>query len=238
MRDEVVQELNRLNRGFYQTFAASFSETRARLQPGVARTLDRVAESDSVLDLGCGNGGVARHLAQRGHQGFYYGLDSSSALIEIAQEDCPHPQAHFFAADLTERDWSRRVPESFNQIFAFAVLHHIPGEELRSQVLNQIHNVLSAKGKFTLSNWNFPASQRLQKRVLPWATIGIDEDDVDPSDALLDWRRDGYGLRYVHHFSEKELTNLAQATGFHLCETFYSDGDGGRLGLYQVWERH
>lgn len=233
----MVQELNRLNRGFYQTFAASFSETRARLQPGVARTLDRIADSDSVLDLGCGNGGVAHHLAQRGHKGVYYGIDSSSALIEIAQKDCPHPQAHFFVSDLTDRDWPQHIPMSFNQIFAFAVLHHIPGDELRIQVLNQIHNVLSAEGKFTLSNWNFTESKRLQKRVLPWATIDIDDDDVDPGDALLDWRRDGYGLRYVHHFSENELTNLAQTTGFRVHETFYSDGEGGRLGCYQVWER-
>ena len=78
MRVEVVQELIRLNRGFYQTFATSFSETRARLQPGVIHTLDRIGVSDSVLDLGCGNGGVARHLAQRGHKDVYYGLDSSS----------------------------------------------------------------------------------------------------------------------------------------------------------------
>jgi len=232
----VVQELNRLNRGFYQTFAASFSETRARLQPGVARTLDRIADSESVLDLGCGNGGVARHLAQRGHQGVYYGFDSSSALIEIAQKDCPHPQANFFVADLAERDWPQRFPESFDQICVFAVLHHIPGEELRIQILTQIHSLLSAEGNFTLSNWNFPECKRLQKRILPWSTIDIDEDDVDSGDALLDWRRDGYGLRYVHHFSENELARLAQETGFRVSDTFYSDGEGGRLGLYQVWE--
>ena len=237
MRNEVVQELIRLNRGFYQTFAASFSQTRARLQPGVADTIDHTADSDSVLDLGCGNGGVARHLAQRGHQGVYYGFDSSSALIEIAQQDCPHPQAQFFVADLAEREWYKRFPESFDQIFAFSVLHHIPGEELRIQILNQVHRRLSADGKFTVSNWNFPESKRLQKRILPWSTIDFDQDDVDSGDALLDWRRDGYGLRYVHHFNENELGQLAQATGFRVCDTFYSDGEGGRLGLYQVWEK-
>lgn len=237
MRDEVVQELIRLNRGFYQTFAASFSETRARLQPGVVRTLDRVADADSVLDLGCGNGGVARYLVQRGHQGVYYGFDSSSALIEIAQEDCPHPQAHFIVADLMERDWPRLVPESFDQVFAFAVIHHIPGEDLRIQILNHIHDLLSKEGSFTLSNWNFPESERLQKRVLPWSTISCEDKDVDPGDALLDWKRDGHGLRYVHHFSEDELAYLARATGFRIIDTFYSDGEGGRLGLYQVWEK-
>ena len=237
MRDEIILQLRRLNQEFYQTFASSFAETRARLQPGVTRILDRVTTSDSILDLGCGNGGVARHLAQHGHLGEYYGLDSSPALIEIARENYPHPLAQFFVADLAERDWSQLVPESFNQIFAFAVMHHIPGEALRIQLLNQIHELLANGGSFILSNWNFPESERLQNRVLPWSTIEFEETDVEPGDALLDWRRDGYGLRYVHHFNEDELARLAQATGFRIADTFYSDGEGGRLGLYQIWEK-
>jgi hypothetical protein len=58
---------------------------------------------------------------------------------------------------------------------------------------------------------------------------------VDAGDYLLDWRQGGSGLRYVHHFDEAELSALAATTGFRVLETFYSDGEGGRLGLYQVW---
>jgi SAM-dependent methyltransferase len=237
MQDDIIQQLRRLNQEFYQTFASSFAETRGRLQPGVTQTLSQAAAADSILDLGCGNGGVARHLAEFGHTGEYYGLDSSPALIEIAAENCSHPKAQFFVADLADPDWPRFVPESFNLVFAFAVLHHIPGQALRIQLLKQIHDLLPAGGRFTLSNWNFPESKRLQKRVLPWSTVAIEEKDIDPGDALLDWRRDGYGLRYVHHFSEDELKNLAQAAGFSVVQTFYSDGEGGRLGMYQVWEK-
>jgi len=32
------------------------------------------------------------------------------------------------------------------------------------------------------------------------------------------------------------LDELADASGFHVADTFYSDGEGGRLGLYQIWE--
>ncbi len=59
---------------------------------------------------------------------------------------------------------------------------------------------------------------------------------MDPGDYLLDWRRGGEGLRYVHHFSPEELAELAAETGFRVLETFWSDGEGGNLGLYQVWE--
>ena len=58
---------------------------------------------------------------------------------------------------------------------------------------------------------------------------------MDPGDYLLDWRSGGQGLRYVHHFSREELGALAAAYGFEVVETFESDGEGGRLGLYGVW---
>jgi hypothetical protein len=51
----------------------------------------------------------------------------------------------------------------------------------------------------------------------------------------MDWRRDGEGIRYVHHFSEPELSALAEQAGFQVEETFYSDGETGTLGLYQIW---
>jgi hypothetical protein len=60
---------------------------------------------------------------------------------------------------------------------------------------------------------------------------------MDPGDYLLDWRQGGRGLRYVHHFSPPELTSLAQMTGFKVVESFSSDGEGGNLGLYQVWQK-
>jgi len=53
---------------------------------------------------------------------------------------------------------------------------------------------------------------------------------------LLDWRSGGKGLRYVHHFNEKELGELAKACGFRIMDIYYSDGERGNLGLYQVWK--
>ena len=70
-----------------------------------------------------------------------------------------------------------------------------------------------------------------------WERIGLTATDVDAGDYLLDWRRGGEELRYVHQFSEEELSALATESGFEVAETFYSDGEGGRLGLYQVWKK-
>jgi hypothetical protein len=72
--------------------------------------------------------------------------------------------------------------------------------------------------------------------VHPWNTIGLSESDVDPGDYLLDWRQGGQGVRYVHHFSQAELEELAEAAGYEVIESYLSDGENGRLGLYQVWQ--
>jgi tRNA (uracil-5-)-methyltransferase TRM9 len=79
-------------------------------------------------------------------------------------------------------------------------------------------------------------SEKLKARIQPWEAAAISPSEVDAQDYLLDWRSGGTGLRYVHHFNENELQELAIATGFQIMETFYSDGETGNLGLYQLWK--
>jgi (p)ppGpp synthase/HD superfamily hydrolase len=121
-------------------------------------------------------------------------------------------------------------------IMAFAVLHHIPSVKLRTGLLHTVRGLLADDGRFILSNWQFLTSEKLRARIQSWKVTGIEETDVDAGDYLLDWRSGGEGLRYVHHFNESELSALARESGFMIRETFYSDGESGKLGLYQVWQ--
>jgi tRNA (uracil-5-)-methyltransferase TRM9 len=230
-----LSQLLDLNRQFYQTFALPFSATRQRLQPGVIRILEQISPKANLLDLGCGNGELARELARCGHSGAYTGLDFSHPLLEQAAPGQP-PHFRFLQADLSTPDWDTPLAGNpYEAILAFAVLHHLPGVELRLQILRKIRSLLPYGGHFIHSHWQFLNSPRLAARVQPWEVIGLSQADVDPGDTLLDWRQGGTGLRYVHHFSEAELTGLAGATGFELVESFLSDGENHRLGLYQVW---
>jgi len=120
-------------------------------------------------------------------------------------------------------------------ILAFAVLHHLPGSDLREQVLKKAHELLQADGILIHSEWQFLNSERLKSRIIPWSQIGLGIELVEEGDYLLDWRAGGQGLRYVHHFNENEMNELAMKTGFKILETFYSDGEGGKLSLYQRW---
>ncbi len=231
----MVQRLLDLNRTFYQRHAAAFAETRTRPQPGVQRLLRALPRQAAVLDLGCGHGLVAQELARRGHRGRYVGMDASQALLEIARQGPAPPGATFLLADLAQAGWAQGLAGPFDVALTFALLHHLPGQDLRLALLRQVHDLLAPEGRLMLSVWNFLASERLRARVVPWEETGLTAADVDPGDHLLDWRHRGHGLRYVHHFTEAELRRLAAQAGFEVLDTFTSDGEGGRLGVYQVW---
>ena len=248
MNSATAARLVALNREFYDQFGDSFSATRGRLQPGVMRILETLRGDESILDLGCGNGELARELARRRHHAPYLGLDFSLPLLRAAES---HPEgfaATFRVVDLTQLSVRSAKSPDFAQsretldsdsawslITAFAVLHHIPGEELRLNLLRTVHGLLAEDGRFILSNWQFLNSERLKARIQPWEAVGLSSSEVDEGDYLLDWKRGGTGLRYAHHFSAEELSALAEQTGFRVNESFLSDGEGGKLGLYQVW---
>jgi tRNA (uracil-5-)-methyltransferase TRM9 len=248
MDTSTAQKLLQLNAEFYQTFAIQFSDTRQRLQPGVLRVLKCIAPESSILDLGCGNGELAQTLARSGFRGRYLGLDFSAELLAVARQGVAGFSNFSFIqgnlgdpgwqADLSDRHSSveRDRQPDFDVIFAFAALHHLPGRETYLQILKTVRSLLAPDGRFIHSNWQFLNSERLRQRLHPWNEIGLTDEDVDPGDYLLDWRRGGFGLRYVHHFSEEELFALSKETWFRVVESFFSDGEGGNLGLYQIWE--
>lgn len=240
MNSQTAEKLITLNKEFYREFAQQFSVTRQRLQPGVVSLLQRIAPSAYVLDLGCGNGAFARALSLQGHFGGYVGLDFSADLLNEAKNECPVEfSASFFHIDLTFPTWQLPIsPGSIDIAVAFAVLHHIPSKKLRKQTLIQICQLLKPESKIYISNWQFLQSPKMRQRIQIWKLINLTPDQVDDGDYLLDWRRGGYGLRYVHHFSETELDQLAIDTGFSVLDTFYSDGETKNLGIYQIWQKN
>jgi len=235
VRETVAAQLLRLNSEFYQTLAVPFSQTRGRLQPGVMRALGGLGPAASVLDLGCGSGLLARELARRGHSGRYLGVDGSKPLLAEACRESLPANVRFVLADLARPGWEEGVEGPFDAAFAFAVLHHLPGNERRLRFAGAVRRIVAESGELTVSTWSFLGSDRLRSRIQPWEAVGLAPQDVDPGDYLLDWRRSRTGLRYVHHFDPAELRALAAEAGFAVVESWRSDGEGGRLGLYQRW---
>ena len=237
MDSSISAQLIELNRDFYTRFGESFSATRQRLQPGVWRVLEKLNGDEDILDLGCGNGELSRELAKRGHRGSYLGLDFSLPLLQSAESQPDGFSTTFMQVDLATLDKFSILDDlSFDFVFAFAVMHHIPSLSLRLNILKKVTRWLKRDGHFVHSNWQFLNSEKLKARIQDWSKAGLSPEDVDENDHLLDWRNGGEGLRYVHHFSRIELQELAKLSGFQIEDTFYSDGESGNLGLYQVWK--
>ncbi len=233
-------QLLELNRRFYNEFGGEFSATRGRLQAGVQRVIESLDGDESILDLGCGNGELARTLSRRGHHGTYLGLDFSMALLSEAEHKAFTFPVQFKQADLAQLSstgFRSPVNNHWRLVTALAVLHHIPGHKLRLNIVRKVHEWLEPNGLFIHSNWQFFNSEKLKARIQAWERIGLGKADVDANDYLLDWRRGGQGLRYVHHFDESELMELAQSGGFEIVDTFYSDGENKRLSIYQIWRK-
>lgn len=236
MKSDIAERLLTINREFYNRFGDSFSATRQRLQPGVNKILETIQVDDSVLDLGCGNGHFLHELIRRGHKAPLLGVDFSLPLLRNAESKLG---VEFREVDLTKlsavSDQLLAFSGSWSIITMFATMHHIPSNEIRLDILQTVKKLLKPGGKFILSNWQFLNSEKLKARIQPWTRVGLVDDDVDDGDYLLDWRSGGEGLRYAHQFSVEELLGLAEQAQMSLSESFLSDGENGKLGLYQVW---
>ena len=235
MESQIAKQLIELNRKFYDQFGASFSATRQRLQPGVKKIIATIQADDSVLDLGCGNGFFLRELHNSGNQAALLGVDFSLPMLHEAEST---PEVGFLAADITNLASVRgrlETANGWNVITMFAALHHIPSNEIRLDILRTVKSLLAPEGRFILSNWQFLNSDKLKARIQPWSRVGLSDSNVDDGDYLLDWRSGGEGLRYAHQFSAEELLGLAEQVQMKVEAGFLSDGENGRLGLYQIW---
>jgi len=189
-----------------------------------------------VLDLGCGNGRLALYLNKHLEQVRYVGLEGSEALLAVAREQTKGLERvtpEFFQIDLSASEW-RRESHYFDVVTALAVLHHIPGFEERKRFVHAASGCLKPGGVLILSNWRFIQNQRMRRKLLPWAAAGLNECNVEPGDFLLDWKKDGQGMRYAHQLDETEIEALAESAGLAIAEQFVADGRDGDLSLYSV----
>jgi tRNA (uracil-5-)-methyltransferase TRM9 len=249
MNNETAQRLIELNRRFYAEFGPAFAATRRRVQEGVRRALAALpdAPGERWVDLGCGSGALAVEWLRTGRQSRYLGLDFSGPLLAEARQAVEsaagHPgQVELALADLGSPTWADGLARGLRGAMAFAVLHHIPGGDRRADLLAQVRGLLAPGGLLIHSVWQFQHSARLLARVQPWESAGFAESELEPGDTLLDWRfalpgqDEQVGMRYVHAFTPAELAALAARCGFSILSQYESDGHGGRLGLYQVWQ--
>jgi 2-polyprenyl-3-methyl-5-hydroxy-6-metoxy-1,4-benzoquinol methylase len=241
MDEKIIEQLLALNYAFYATFARPFAASRSLSDPALTCILPHIPQRARVLDVGCGNGRLAFLLDRERPGATYLGVDVIPELIEVARAHAGQRatiSAEFRVADVTRPGWSERLNSgTFNCIVILAALHHIPSLSLRVQVLRESASLLESDGRLILSTWQFLDSARMRRKIVDWTEVSIAEKALEPGDHLLDWKREGRGLRYCHLVDETEVNRLATESGLRVRETFRAGGREGNLSLFAVLDR-
>jgi len=99
--------------------------------------------SESVLDIGCGDGKVSALMARAVRNGHVVGIDSSESMIGLAGEQFPptsHPNLSFRLMDAMEI----RFSEKFDVAFSNATLHWVNDQ---TAVLRGVRSCLKPGGR-------------------------------------------------------------------------------------------
>ncbi len=222
MNKQAQQKLLALVRKNYQEIAEEFHQTRQnQLWPEIKRIASQVPAGSRVLDVGCGNGRLGTALGQNIK---YFGVDISPKLIEIAQKNIKNPNCQFIVGDLLELDKIDQLQNQlFDFIFCLAVLHHIPGSDLRLKALSQMANKLKPQGKIIISVWNLWARAEKRKLIFKFAWRKLrQQHSYGWGDIIFGWGKDKTSQRYYHAFCAWELRRLAAKASLKI-EKLYKD---------------
>ena len=124
----------------------------------------------------------------------------------------------------------------FDGLLAFAVLHHLPGQESPYRFLKAGAHADQTGGRFYSQRVADPKQPEIDVPPAALVEAGLSEDQVEAGDVLLDWRQStkgspqSAGLRYVHMFTETDLEALAVenrlAGEIHVSTT---------MGIPEIW---
>jgi len=201
MKDNFAQYLLKKNKENYDLIAEDFSSTRSSLWPELQQFSSWVEEGDRILDIGCGNGRLLNLFSDKDVS--YIGLDSSSRLVKLAQQD--HPGREFIVGDFLEVTFPS---DTFDKAFAIAFLHHIPSEVMRLNILAEARRILKPEGILFLTVWT-PA-KAFRSPLFQKSKILKSRDIIRPWGKQTDL--------YCHFFKPKEIIHLTQKAGLSIVQ--------------------
>lgn len=155
---------------------------------GTAKLGGFLPRGASILDVGCGPGFKSAYLAAKGFK--VTGFDFSDEMIKIARRE--FPGIDFRALDMYDLD---TLKETFDCVFAQAVLLHVPGEK--------VFGVMeSLKGKLKPGGFLY---------------VAVKAPKNDKKEGTLVENDYGYEYeRFFSYFTEDEMKDYFKRLGFKI----------------------
>jgi 2-polyprenyl-3-methyl-5-hydroxy-6-metoxy-1,4-benzoquinol methylase len=222
MDKQTQKELLEIVRHNYDEIAKDFDETRKKaLWPEMVKLAGEVKDGDKVLDVGCGNGRLLEALADKNI--LYTGIDQSEKLLAAAKKN--YPGRTFSTGNLLELT---KLPElNFDYVFCLAVLHHLPGQDLRLAALRQLKNKIKDDGRIIITIWNLWAQPKYRKLIFKFALLKmIKKNRLDFGDIIFNWQDNLGGRvskRYYHAFTGRELKRIVRRAGLRTKKIYQDD---------------
>ncbi len=200
----------------YNDIVDSFDQSRKkRLWPRLEELTREVKEGESVIDVGCGNGRLLTGFKNKKIN--YLGVDFSQELIKKARLNFPGRE--FAEGDIL--DLGKIPPVGFDHVFCVAVLHHIPGFDLRVQALKQLKNKAKKEGRIVVVVWNLWSQSKFRKLILKYFFLKLfKKNNMDFGDIVFEWKggsgEERIRRRYYHAFTKRELKKIVKKSGLKL----------------------
>ena len=172
-----------------------------------ALSLLNLRGTESVLDIGCGQGKITREIAARVPQGRVVGVDASEKMIAFAREQAPaspQPNLQFTVADARHLNFHHE----FDLVVSFNALHWIPEQAL---ALESIRAAIKPTGL-------------AQLRLVPTGERKSLEDVIEETRLSPRWAGyfDGFRNPYLH-LTPWEYGALAEQHGFSVLRNHTAD---------------
>jgi len=154
-----------------------------------------------VLDLGCGEGYVARSLLESGVE-FVHGIDISREMIELARAATPEDATHRVCFDSCDLAGGLDLPDaSFDDAIAVFLFNYLTCEQTAG-VMRTVSQLVRPGGRFVFTVPH-PALAWMRPHEAPFYFDAEDATYEGAVDTTLEgriWRRDGSAVpvRAVH----------------------------------------
>jgi ubiquinone/menaquinone biosynthesis C-methylase UbiE len=134
-------------------------------QPAMATLIEKYPPANPILDIGCGSGDLAIHLAQRGHQTL--GIDFVESAIKDAQskvDSLPRETAQLVSFQVADASKPSLLGRKFGAVVDSGFYHLFDPEQCE-QLANEVASVLLPGGRYYLHEFavEFPISNMPRK---------------------------------------------------------------------------